>query len=257
MRIGRLRGWRARLRALTRAERLHVRDILGAHYTAKIRAARRFAEDADRLGRYPDRRERLLEIAAREENHARWLRQTIQRLGGRVPERVPSPPAARTTWERLVSDLEAEKDTLETLVDDAYAVQRDYPDVAALLLRIREEDTAHEREIASIIGRSDRAVLDRPSLDVLARRALAVADRTYAFWSLRAVEGHLGVSLDRLPFCIRVLLENLVRRGSSQAQELPRRGLGNYSRDGPLGVRCRHGRSVSTRPCRAPARRPG
>jgi rubrerythrin len=151
MRIGRLRGWRARLRALTRAERRHVRDILGAHYTAKIRAARRFAEDADRLGRYPDRRERLLEIAAREENHARWLRQTIQRLGGRVPERVPSPPAARTTWERLVSDLEAEKDTLETLVDDAYAVQRDYPDVAALLLRIREEDTAHEREIASII----------------------------------------------------------------------------------------------------------
>src|SRR5437899_2049467 len=98
MTAGRERSWRAFFAALTEAEQRDVREILAEDYAAEIRMARQLAEHANRLARYPDRRARLLEIAAREEEHARWLRKAIERLGARPPERVPSLPDTRTNW---------------------------------------------------------------------------------------------------------------------------------------------------------------
>ena len=211
MSTGRDRGWRALFAALTDGQRRDIRQILAEDYAAEVRLARELAEHAKRLSRFPDARSRLLEIAAREEEHARWLREAIERLGGTPPARVLSPVDARTNWERLVADLEAEKAALDRYLEDAYAVERDHPEVAALLLRIRQEEEAHQREIARILARSERAVLDRPSLDARARRELAIHGETHTYWSLPALGAHLGVSLARLPFSVRVLLENLLR----------------------------------------------
>ncbi|HVZ10720.1 aconitate hydratase AcnA [Rhodopila sp.] len=44
-----------------------------------------------------------------------------------------------------------------------------------------------------------------------ARRLLTVGEATRAYYSLPALAGRLGVALDRLPFSLRVLLENLLR----------------------------------------------
>ena len=90
-------------------------------------------------------------------------------------------------------------------------MERDHPDISALLLRIRTEEIAHQREIARVLARLDRVVLDRPSLDVRARRELATESGRYTYWSLPALGVHLGAGLARLPFSIRVLLENLLR----------------------------------------------
>jgi rubrerythrin len=103
MSAARERGWRSLFAGLTEAQRRDVREILAEDYAGEIRLARQLAEHARRLGRYPDQRARLLEIAAREEEHARWLRAALERLGGQPPSRVPSPPDARTncatsTW---------------------------------------------------------------------------------------------------------------------------------------------------------------
>jgi len=206
------RGWRALFATLIPSQRRDIREILAEDYAAEIRFARQLAEHANRLSRYPAHRARLLAIAAREEEHARWLREAIERLGGRPPERVPSPPDAQTNWERLVSDLETEKAALEKYLDDAYAIERDHPDIAALLMKIRAEEAAHQAELATVLARSERAVLDRPSLDALTRRTLDMGGRSYTVWSLPALAQHLGVALARLPFSIRVVLENLVRR---------------------------------------------
>ncbi len=202
-------GWRALFAGLTEEQQHDVRDILAEDYAAEVRLARQLTEHANRLARHPDRRARLLEIARREEEHARWLREVLERLGGRPPERVPSPPDVRSNWERLVTDLEAEKHALEKLLDDAYAVQRDHPEIAALLLRIRQEEAAHQREIAWVLARSDRMVLDRPSLDAVTRETFSVGGRTYAPWSLHALERHLRVSLARLPVSIRIAAREL------------------------------------------------
>jgi rubrerythrin len=159
---GRRRGWRAVFGALTEGERRDLREILAEHYADEVRLARQLAAHADGLGRYPDRRARLLEIAAREEEHARWLREALERLGSRAPARVPSPPDARTNWERLIGDLETEKEASERLLRDAFWAERDHPDIARLLERISEEERRHQRELIWLLaGATDRVVLDR------------------------------------------------------------------------------------------------
>jgi bacterioferritin (cytochrome b1) len=157
-----LRGWRAVFARLTEGQRIDVREILAENYAAEVRHARQLAEHANTLSRYPDRRTRLVDIAAHEEEHARWPREAIERLGGRPPSLVTSAPDGRTNWERLISDLQEEKEAAERFLRDAYLVERDHPDIARLLERISEEEAAHERELIWLLGRStDRVALDR------------------------------------------------------------------------------------------------
>ena len=157
-----LRGWRAAFARLTYGQRLDVREILAENHATEVRHARELAEHADAFVRYPDRWKRLLEIAAREEEHARWLKEAIERLGGRPRPFVPSPPDHRTNWERLISDLQEEKEAAERLLRDAYLLERDHPDIARLLERLSEEEAAHQRELVWLLARStDRVALDR------------------------------------------------------------------------------------------------
>jgi rubrerythrin len=158
---GRKRGWRAFLGALTEAERRDVREILAEDYAAEAELAQELAQDAKRFGKHPELRERLLAIAAREEEHARWLRDAIERLGGKPPSPPPPLPDVGTKWERLILGLDGQKAAYEKLLQDAYALERDHPDLARLLLRISEEEAAHQREIARILARFDRAELER------------------------------------------------------------------------------------------------
>ena len=154
-------GWCALFARLTEGHRRDVKEILAENYAAEIRQARELAEHAERLSRYPDRRERLLAIAAREQEHARWLREAIERLGGRPPEAATSPADARTNWERLIGDLEAEKEAAERMLRDAYLVERDHPDIARLLEQISREEVAHQEELVWLLARiTDRVVLD-------------------------------------------------------------------------------------------------
>ena len=43
------------------------------------------------------------------------------------------------------------------------------------------------------------------------RRTLQVGDRRFGYYSLPVLAAALGVDLDRLPFSLKVLLENLLR----------------------------------------------
>jgi bacterioferritin (cytochrome b1) len=145
----RKRSWRAFFAGLTEAERQDIRDVLLEDYAAEIDMADQLRRHAKRLRRHEEHRARLLAIAAREQEHARWLREAIERLGGQAPEVPPVPQDAETTWERLMIDLNAEKDAHEKLLRDAFA-----------LVRIAEEEEAHQREIAQLLARVDRAALD-------------------------------------------------------------------------------------------------
>jgi len=142
-----LRGWQAVPARLTDGQRLDVREILAGNYAAEVRHARQLAEPANALGRDPDRRKRLLEIAARDGEHARWLHEAIERVGGGFPS---------------ISDLREEKEAAERFLRDAYLVEREHPDIARLLERISEEEAAHQCELVWLLARiTDRVALDR------------------------------------------------------------------------------------------------
>ena len=160
MSSGSKRGWRAFFGTLTKPERLDLRDILLENYATEIDMAQQLSEHAKRLRWHEEHRQRLLAIAAREQEHARSLREAIERLGGQVPDLVPVPQDADTNWERLMVDLQTEKEAYEKLLRDAYELERDHPEIARLLLRIGEEEEAHRREIVQLLARADRVALD-------------------------------------------------------------------------------------------------
>lgn len=150
------RGWRRLFTRLTKDQRDRLLEILQDQAQEEAAEAERLRADADRLSRFPEKQERLLAIAERETEHVRLLREQIQALGGTPLEPSPPPPRDRwTLWERLISDLEAEKEDLDKFLHAAYAVEDDYPEVAALLLRIRDEEEVNRRALMDLLAKTD------------------------------------------------------------------------------------------------------
>lgn len=118
------------------------------------------AADARRLARYPEQRARLERLAARSEARARRL---AEALGVPLPTPRPIPHTeGATTWQRLRRDLEWLTEGLERDLEDAYALERDHPEAAALLLELREGRAQDRRELVRVLATLERAVLDRP-----------------------------------------------------------------------------------------------
>jgi len=149
-------GWRQLFARLTTDQRDYLVKILKEQVQEEAMEAERLRQDANQLLRFPEKRRRLLAIAEREAEHVRLLQEQIRALGLTPPEPPPpSPPEGRTLWERLVGDLEAEKEDLEKFLHAAYAVDDDYPEVAALLLRIREEEETNRQELLDLLTKTD------------------------------------------------------------------------------------------------------
>lgn len=149
-------GWRRLFSRLTTDQRERLLEILQEQALEEAAEAERFRADAEGLARVPGKRQRLLAIAEREAEHVRLLREQIETLGA-TPREAPPPSPRReaTLWERLISDLEAEKEDLDKFLHAAYAVGEAHPDVAELLLRIRDEEDANRRELMDLLAKSD------------------------------------------------------------------------------------------------------
>jgi rubrerythrin len=149
--------WGRLLEALRPDARAALLAALERDYAEEVVAARRMAEDAERL--HADFLRRKLEhVAASEREHARALREAIVRLGGVAPGPVapPAGPRLGPTFQRLLEDLEDEKrDSAEYLRAAALARRAGAEDVEALLRRIRSDEERHTRELVDILGRID------------------------------------------------------------------------------------------------------
>ncbi|MFQ5847568.1 MAG: ferritin-like domain-containing protein [Candidatus Methylomirabilales bacterium] len=149
-------GWRRLFADLTTNQRERLLAILEEQAQEEGVEAGRLRGDAEGLRHLPEKRQQLLAIAERESEHVRLLRAQIQALGGTPPgPRSPSPRKEQTLWERLVGDLEAEKEDLNAFLHAAHAAEETDPDVAALLLRIRDEEEANRRALMELLAKSD------------------------------------------------------------------------------------------------------
>jgi hypothetical protein len=139
-----------------------VREVLADAYARESRLARQLRMHAEHFGRYPDKRAQLLDLAARADGYARRLARALDSLGAAVPAPVSRPREGETNWERLRIDLDDASAAVEAYMDDAYAVEAGRPEIAALLLEIREQRATDRETLAWLFARSDRAALDRP-----------------------------------------------------------------------------------------------
>jgi hypothetical protein len=144
-------GWRRFLGLPAESKAL---EILRRLYVEKSQRAVVLAEHASRM-HYPQFRAKLLEIAARETEHLKWIGEKIMLLGGSLPVIAPSKPAAGNSWEFLLEDLEDESRCAGELLEDAIHLEADSPAVAETLRRIYEEEQKHRNEIRAMLMRSD------------------------------------------------------------------------------------------------------
>jgi rubrerythrin len=129
-------------------------EILRQLYVEKSQHAVVFAEHASRM-HYPQFRAKLLEIAARETEHLKWIGEKIKLLGGSLPVVSPSRPAAGNSWEFLLADLDDESRCAGELLEAAARLEADSPAVAETLRRIYEEEQVHREELRAMLMRSD------------------------------------------------------------------------------------------------------
>jgi rubrerythrin len=143
--------WRRFLGLSTAARTM---EILCRLYVEESQHAAILGQHASRM-HYPQFRAKLLEIAARETEHSKWIGDKIKLLGGSLPVVPPSAPTGGNSWELLLEDLEDESRCAGELLEQAMRLEADFPAIADMLRSIYEEEQKHRNEIREMLMRSD------------------------------------------------------------------------------------------------------
>lgn len=135
-----------------------ILEILVQEYIEEAQHVSQFAEHARQM-HYPQFREKLLRIAAEEQEHAQWLREKILAVGGEIPQISFTPKTGKNSWESLLMDLEEEKRCCADLLERITRVALVNQGIAELLSRIYDDERIHREEIMDMLMRSDAYAL--------------------------------------------------------------------------------------------------
>lgn len=133
-------------------------EILVQEYIEEAQHVSQFAEHARQMY-YPQFHEKLLRIAAEEQEHAQWLREKILAVGGEIPQISFTPKTGKNSWESLLMDLEEEKRCCADLLERITRVTLVNQEIAELLRRIYDDERIHREEIMDMLMRSDAYAL--------------------------------------------------------------------------------------------------
>lgn len=181
------RNWRRLVNIDTeKKQRRQLCEELGALYCAEARDAAQFSAHARQMY-YPQFRDRLLRIAAEEQEHVSWLRQQILALGGDVPQPTASPRLGQNSWECLLLDLEKEKSSYAELLKQTPRAASINPALAEGLQRLRADEQRHHEELHDMWMKSDPYTPPTPKTPhpELAPQKQAWLDRRREEWFAR------------------------------------------------------------------------
>jgi len=141
-------AWWRKLLAMLSPPRPNLEERLARQYTAEIRLARLLAQDAESLTRYPHQSVCVLDAS----EHAARRAQRIQRAFKELPHLATEPVTmrrrtGRTVWGQLHANISELSEMSEAYLADAYAVERNQPETAGLLLQLHQEATVDRRDL--------------------------------------------------------------------------------------------------------------
>jgi rubrerythrin len=167
-----LRSTALRFIDTARQEDLHTLIIiLRETYLDTIKDVTYFSHHAEHMY-YPQFRQRLQEIAAEEQGHIHWLRETIRALGGELPTPTAAAKHGKNNWENLRLDLEEEKKDYDELLQGLLKAEHLDPAIAEELRHIRGEERRHREELRELLMKSEpgappHPITQRPGLEKL------------------------------------------------------------------------------------------
>jgi hypothetical protein len=104
---------------------------------------------------YPQFRAELLRIATEVQAHLPWLREQILALGGSLPSSSPTPTLKGNSWECLRREVEEARLSCVHLLEWIHRIEREEPQIAAGLQRIRKDKLRHREEFRRLCMKSD------------------------------------------------------------------------------------------------------
>jgi hypothetical protein len=137
-----------------------IEDVCDA-YRTELALATLCTRHAQRMY-YPQFRTELLRIAAEVRAHLPWLQEQILGSGGYLPSSSPTLRLEGNSWECLRRDEEEARQGCIRVLESIHRVERDYPQIAAGLQRIRKDKLRHREEFRHMLMKSDPYAIPAP-----------------------------------------------------------------------------------------------
>ena len=115
---------------------------------------KQLAEHAEKAP-YPQAAARLRQMAAEKRANADRLRQSVLKLGTTLEETPCEVRSGRNHWERVVQDLQDQKNLETKLFDQATLLAKETPDLAELLRDIAASQHPHTDILLDLVARAD------------------------------------------------------------------------------------------------------
>ena len=133
-------------------------EVLSHRYVREKQHSMRFRQHAERI-KCPKTREALLRIAAKEDEHAKWIAAKMKTLGGEPPAVIEVHCTNESTWDYLCSDLDDERRCVDEVEKEKLVIQSQFPDIVALLELIEDDAVKHRDEIREMLRQNEPQTL--------------------------------------------------------------------------------------------------
>ena len=148
------RGWQQGCDALHPAPQPTLLETLRDTYLAAAHTVTQVTQDAERMA-YPQFRARLLRMAAEDQGHVTWLRDTLLARGGALPTGTCPPTVAPTSWAALLREMAAARCAYEALLEPMHLAEQADPELAAGFRRLRAATQQHREALLEMLVQSD------------------------------------------------------------------------------------------------------
>jgi len=133
-------------------------EVLSHRYVREKQHVMRFRQHAERI-KCLKTREVLLRIAAKEDEHAKWIAAKIKTLGGELPTVIEVHCTNESTWDYLRSDLDDERRCVDEVEEEKLVIRSQFPDIVALLELIEDDAMKHRDEIRKMLRQNEPQTL--------------------------------------------------------------------------------------------------
>jgi rubrerythrin len=120
-------------------------------------------QDAERMV-YPQFRAQLLRMAAEDQGHVMWLRETLLARGGALPTGAGPPTVAPTSGAALRREMAAARRAYEALLEPMHLAEQADPEMAAGFRRLRAATQQHREALLEMLVKSDPSTLARDAM---------------------------------------------------------------------------------------------
>jgi hypothetical protein len=103
----------------------------------------------------------LLRMAAEDQGHVTWLRDTLLARGGALPTCACPPTVAPTSWAALLGEVAAEQRAYEALREPMQLAEQADPEIAEGFRRLRAAKQQHREVLLDMLVKSDPYALPR------------------------------------------------------------------------------------------------